>query len=163
MIHGRGSGITDTNYPAIRTLNDEILAAAASFGVDTQVVLAMTWRDRGVGSALYNSLHGDPGGTYGYIPIAFELDVPVAPIGWAVRDTLDDALTFDMWKGHKGRHLSKYGHYLAASVLYAVIQKETPIGAFFKPRFDPAIILYLQTLADSTVFGNPAEWNLVVP
>jgi hypothetical protein len=161
IIQGKAIGLSDDNYPALRTLNDKINAAAATFGADTQVILSMTWRDRGVGPERYDTLHGFPGGTFGYIPIAFELDVPVAPIGWAIRNgLLLGTLPVDLWKGGKGRHLSNYGAYLAASVVYAVMRKETPVGAYAKERFDPATILYLQTLADSTVFGDPAEWNL---
>ncbi len=163
IMHDKAVGIDEENYPAIRTLNDKILASAASFGGQTQVVLAMTWRDRGVGPERYDTLHGTPTGLYGYIPIAFELDVPVAPIGWAIRNGLVEmSLPTDMWKGGKGRHLSKYGSHLAASVVYAVLRKETPVGAYAKPQYDPALILYVQQLADSTVFGDPTEWNLDV-
>jgi len=166
----------DDGYQAVRDLYQIIQTNSPG----TATALFMTWRERTINptSALWDQLRDweflNPETnvlqTFGYVPIAQELGIPVAPAGWGIRaarmqlsspPAYDLPSTDDLWKGSKGRHLSTAGQYEAACVLYAVITGESPIGVWGPDRYDdPSFVTALQTVADQTVFSDPSAWNL---
>jgi len=153
VLQEQSAGMFPARYPAARDLDTMIHEIGA------QTTFYMTWRDRNDSIAMYDSLRGAPDDSYGYVPIAFELGAPVAPIGWAVRSLVEDGKPVDVWS-YDGHHLNEYGHYLAACVLFATLTQTSPVGLEAPSRFTPAEALYLQELAEGTVLTNPGEWNI---
>ena len=124
-----------------------------------QAVFLMTWRDRGDPAPSYDDLRGEPGGKIGYVPISDELDVPLAPAGWAFRRSIEeDQLPFDLWQD--GHHLHARGKYLVACVMYAVMTGNSPLGLSVSRKVSPSEARYLQLLATETVFDPQEDWNL---
>jgi len=155
FLQEQSNGIYEgAGYAAARQLSQAIRADGA------QTAFFMTWRERGVDVTAYETLLGVPGGDFGYIPIALELDAPIAPVGWALRNALLNGVTIDFWKGGRGRHLNNLGRYLAASVLYAMLTGESPSGVYAAPWLDPAIAAQLDTIATLTVLRDPSDWNI---
>ncbi len=110
-------------YPAVRAFTTAIRAASA------EPVLLLTWahRDgfRDVGFMDYASMQAQI--TAGYLEIADELGVRVAPAGVAWQTALARDSTLDLWKPD-GSHPTLAGTYLAACVLYATLYFESPVG-----------------------------------
>ncbi len=152
FLQEQSDGIDASGYGPARAID------AAVAGQGARTVFFMTWRDRGVTVAGYDSLRGEPGGNVGYVPIAFELDAPVAPVGWAIRDGLLEGLPYDLWQD--GHHLNGLGDYLAACVCFATLTGISPVGLPAPKRIFPEEALYLQQLAQDTVLSDPAQWNL---
>ena len=148
-----------SRYDAIRTL-----VAASPSGA--KIVLFMTWRDRGTDPFAnnypyvldYPSLRGIPGGSLGYVPIAHELGIPVAPVGWAFREAVLRDPDVDLWKGQ--HHANRLGAYLGACVLYATIFNETPMGIPHPRAVPTERALFVQQVAHDVVFSEPEVWNL---
>ena len=95
-----------------------------------------------------------------------QLGIGVAPGGWAVRNArlgFGNSPPVDLWKGGKGRHLSDYGAYLLACVLFTTITGDSPLGADAPERLGPELIDYLQNIAHDVVLTNPSAWNLNLP
>lgn len=154
VLQEQSDGIDDERYPDARTLDTEI----TNRGLKT--MFFMTWRDRGDPLADFDSLRGVPAGSEGYIPIADELGAPVAPVGWAMRDSVAGGTPFDLW-GRDGHHLSTAGRYLAACVLYATFTGESPVGNWSPGRLErDGSAAYLQQLASDTVLTTPEDWFL---
>jgi hypothetical protein len=162
FLQQKSTGLAEAEggYNAVRVLFDKIQSTGA------QTVLFMTWRERSIHplNPSWDWLKGEPGDEIGYVPIAWELGIGVAPVGWAVREArirMGDAPTIDLWKGNKGRHLSDLGHYLGACVVYATLTGESPRGLWFADRLGPEITDFLQTIALEVVFGaDNGTWNL---
>ncbi len=84
-------------YAAAHTLYESIVATGAATG------FMMSWRDRGVPAVSYDSLAGEVGGSYGYVPIAAE---PLPPRARRVRrpflaGTLEHSLIQPTARDHK--------------------------------------------------------------
>lgn len=156
ILQEQSDGIDVERYPDAR-----ILAGAAA-GIGAETLFFMTWADRDEPLERYDELRGVPGGEQGYVPIAFELDVGIAPIGWAFREVLLGEPAAGLWR-IDGHHASERGRYLASCVLYAAIYGESPVGLWVSPKLDPAQALHDQQLAEDLVLGDPASWNLDVP
>jgi hypothetical protein len=152
VLQEQSDGIDEERYPDSRVLDSKIQARGA------ETMFLMTWRNRGQPVEDYDSLHGQEGGSEGYVPIALELGAGIAPVGWAVRSAVAAGLPYDLWRD--GHHLNKLGRYLAACVLYAALTRSSPVGLGAPAAFDPPEALYAQQLAEDTVLADLAEWNL---
>jgi len=172
FLQQKSIGLTETDggYDAVRTLVSKISNADQ----DAVIMMLMTWRERDVPwqSTLWNQLiewqHPTTGDTWGYLPIAEELQIGVAPGGWAVREArrgFGDVTEppVDLWKGGKGRHLSDVGGYLLACVLYTTITGNSPMDAYAPERIGSSMVEYLKGIAHDVVLTNPAAWNLNLP
>ncbi len=156
ILQEQSDGIDVERYPDARIL----AGAAAAIGAET--LFFMTWADRDEPLERYDELRGVPGGEQGYVPIAFELDAGLAPIGWAFREVLLEDPAAELWRTD-GHHASERGRYLASCVLYAAIYGQSPVGLWVSPKLDPAQALHDQQLATDLVLGDAASWNLAAP
>ena len=95
----------------------------------------------------------------GYLQIASRLDVPVAPVGAAWETVVDGPSPPSMWQSD-GSHPTVSGTYLAACVFYAAIFHTSPVGLGDTGGLPASEARALQTVAASTVLGDPAEWGL---
>ncbi|MFT4569564.1 MAG: hypothetical protein ACI91F_000432 [Candidatus Binatia bacterium] len=121
-----------------------------------ETMFFMTWRDRGEPLESFDSLRGEPGGSEGYVPIADELGARIAPVGWAVRDSLASGLPYDLWRD--GHHLNGPGRYLAACVFFAALTGDSPVGNYGPRSIPPSQLAYIQQLAADTVLDDPSQW-----
>jgi hypothetical protein len=156
VLQEQSDGIDEERYPFARTLDAEARALGA------RTVFFMTWADEDDPLEEFDKLRGVPGGTEGYVPIAFELDAALAPVGWVFRELLAEEPGADLWD-LDGHHASERGRYLAAITLYAVIYNESPIGLWASPRLSPEQCLADQQLVERVVLDRPGDWNLDAP
>jgi len=156
VLQEQSDGFPEGRYTDARSLDGEASVVGAS------TILMMTWRDRGDDLESWESLHGEPGGDYGYIPIAFELGASVAPAGWAFREVVLREGNPELWR-RDGHHADERGRYLAALVLFTTIYKESPLGLWGPKSMSPGQILHDQILVEELVLGDPARWNIESP
>lgn len=156
VLQEQSDGFSEERYADARYLDSEVSVA----GADT--ILLMTWRDRSDELDAWDSLHGEPGGDHGYIPIAFELGASVAPAGWAFREVLLRESDPELWR-RDGHHADERGRYLVALVLFTTIYRESPLGLWGPKSLSPGHILHDQLLAEELVLGDPARWNIEAP
>ncbi len=146
---------TATMYPAARSLVDSIRKTGA------EPIFFLTWAHQNgwpeYGMQNYMVMQTEI--DQGYLGIANEMIVPVAPVGyaWSAVNAQDPSLA--LWQAD-GSHPSGEGTYLAACVFYAVIFRDTPEGLSFHPHLSADTARLLQGVAASTVLDNPAQWNL---
>jgi len=146
---------TQYMYPAARTLVQMIRDNGA------QPVFFMTWGHRDgapyFGVKDYESMQD--GIISGYLTIADELDVPVAPVGsvWELVRQLDPEI--NLWQ-YDGSHPNENGTYLAACVFYAVIFQESPEGLTYTAQIPAETAQTLQSIAASVVLADPSYWNI---
>jgi hypothetical protein len=146
---------TTSMYPAVRQLTRAVRARGA------QPVLLLTWGRR---DGLADAGFGDFATmqaqlTAGYLAIADELDLLVAPAGVAWQAGLARDRNLLLWQGD-GSHPSQVGSYLTACVLYAALFRESPVGLAAPAGFSAELAQRLQTLAGDTVLTNPARWHI---
>jgi hypothetical protein len=156
VLQEQSDGIDEERYPFARMLDGEIEALGA------RTVFFMTWADHEDPLEDFDKLRGVPGGSEGYVPIAFELDAALAPVGWVFRELLAVEPGADLWDSD-GHHASERGRYLAAITIYAVVFDESPVGLWASPKLAPEQVLADQQLVESVVLGHPADWNLDAP
>ena len=133
------------------SMHAKVIAAGA------QPVFLLTWLPAYFPLSEYDKLLGTIDGTTGYLPLAFDLDTPLAPAGWAVRQVRMDNDPVGLWA--RSTHLSKLGRYLVAAVVFATITGESTVGKAAPKSFGNATP-YLQSLADEIVFTDPEHWNI---
>ncbi|MDR3577869.1 MAG: hypothetical protein P4L50_28735 [Anaerolineaceae bacterium] len=129
-------------YPAARLLVAKIRQDGA------KPIFFLTWGhkdglpDNGLPdyTAMQNQL------SVGYFGIANELNVPVAPVGRAWQVGRFQANPPDFWQSD-GSHPTINGTYLAASVFYAEIFQQSPVGLAYTDGLDAGAAQNLQTLA----------------
>ncbi len=142
-------------YPAVRYL-DEIIDRAGA-----KTLLFMTWgRQKGMyenGFDDFDSMQTQV--TKGYMTIAQEMKLPVAPVGEAFRKALRHDPSAALW-GPDGILPSLEGSYLAACVFYAVLYKTTPVGLGFTAGLSKEQARAMQTAAAETVLTDPSRWNI---
>lgn len=149
---------TVSMYPAARVLVQQIKKAGAT------PIFFLTWAHRDGwpenGFNDYQSMQFQI--DIGYMGIARELSVPIAPVGysWLLSRIQDPKL--DLWQ-QDGSHPTETGTYLAACVFYSVIFRETSKGLSYKGNLDKETAQLLQQIAASTVLDNPAQWNISKP
>jgi hypothetical protein len=142
-------------YPAVRLLNSEIEKHGA------KAILFMTWGRRdGLAKAGFTDFSAMQAALEsGYVGIADELDLMVAPVGIAWRNALEQEPQLELWD-RDGSHPSVDGSYLAACVLYAAIFGQSPVGLEYVAGLPVETGRTLQTFAGTTVLGEPDRWNL---
>lgn len=142
-------------YPAARRLVATIAATGA------RPMFFMTWGHRDGwpenGLPTYESMQAQI--AIGYLTIARELNVPVAPVGSAWLAVARNYSSLDLWQAD-GVHPSELGTYLAASVFYAAIFQRSPAGSNYVGTLPAATAQILQAVAGQTVLANPGQWNL---
>jgi hypothetical protein len=142
-------------YPAIRLLNTKISQSGAN------AILFMTWGHRGglPDAGLQDFAAVQDQIQLGYMEIANELGVRVAPVGPAWQQAISQSPQLDLWRAD-GIHPSEDGSYLAACVLYAVIYRQSPEGLRYRAGLSGETAQFLQSIAAIIVLENPASWNL---
>ena len=142
-------------YPVARRQAAQIEKAGA------QTVLFMTWghHDNSSPSGQADYLGMQAQIETGYLTIADELGLPVAPVGIAWQEALSRDPQFDPWRAD-GSHPNHQGTYLAACVFYAVIFQKSPEGLAFLAGLDDETAHFLQTVAAQTVFEDPERWHI---
>ncbi len=144
-----------TMYPAARTLVQQIERVGA------KPVFFLTWAHQD-GWPDYG-LQDFPAMQFqidiGYLGIARELSVPIAPVGYAWLLANGQNAQLNLWQAD-GSHPTEQGTYLAACVFYAVIYRQSPVGLTYKAGLTNETATFLQKISGSTVLDNPAQWNL---
>jgi len=142
-------------YPAVRLLHTEI----DQIGADT--LLFMTWGRRdGLPEKGYDGFgEMQTAITTGYLEIAHELDVAVAPAGETWRRALAQNEGLDLWQSD-GSHPSQAGSYLAACVFYAMVFLESPEGLAYMADLDEKDGIILQSIAAETVLKDMTQWDI---
>jgi hypothetical protein len=97
--------------------------------------------------------------TQGYLGIAQELGVGIAPVGEAWRVARRQQPALDLWQAD-GSHPNEQGSYLAACVFYATIFRQSPEGLTYIADLPKETAHLLQTIAATVVLKNPKRWNL---
>lgn len=142
-------------YPAVRHLVQLARDAGA------QPVLLLTWGRRDgladAGFASFAAMQGQL--TRGYLGIADELGVPVAPAGEAWQRGVEQQPGIALWQAD-GSHPSLAGSYLTACILYATIHAESPVGLSAPRGVSREDAALLQQLAYDAVLGDLARWHL---
>ncbi len=146
-------------YPAARQLVDMVRSAGA------QPMFFLTWARRyglaAEGLVDYASMQSAV--DEGYLVIARDLRVAVAPIGYAWSVTLSEERHADRHAGLwrlDGSHPAVRGTYLAACVFYAAIFRETPDGLPYRAGLSDEEAARLQAVASKVVLGDSAKWGL---
>jgi len=146
---------TQYMYPSARTLVQMIRDNGA------EPVFFMTWGHRDgapdFGVKDYESMQD--GIIFGYLTIANELGVPVAPVGSAWKQIREEYPGINLWQDD-GSHPNENGTYLAACVFYAVIFQESPEGLTYTAQIPADTAQTLQSIAASVVLADPAYWNI---
>jgi hypothetical protein len=142
-------------YPAARQLVSQIRKSNAT------PIFFLTWahRDGWPENGLNSYADMQLQINYGYLGIAQELDVPIAPVGVAWSTIHSENPQLDLWQ-QDGSHPTEQGTYLAACVFYAVIFRQSPEGLKYHAGLSNEIAESLQTVAASTVLNGPRQWNL---
>ncbi|MFA9405289.1 MAG: hypothetical protein ACERKX_05685 [Anaerolineales bacterium] len=97
-----------------------------------------------------------------HFDIGLELGVDIAPVGLAWKRAMEERPELDMYYKDK-IHPSVYGHYLAASVVYATVFGESPVGLTYLPSEGFGIDMteeeaaFLQRIAWETVQEYQAQ------
>ncbi|HAW10842.1 MAG: hypothetical protein ABSC16_01625 [Candidatus Dormibacteria bacterium] len=146
---------TQMMYPAATGLVAEIRAR------DAQPMLYLTfahqdgWPEEGLADYPTMQTAIDTG----YLGIADQLSVPVAPVGVAWEAVVGQASHPALWESD-GSHPTASGTYLAACVFYATIFRESPVGLGDDGGLPASEAHDLQAVAAATVLGDPTEWGL---
>jgi hypothetical protein len=142
-------------YPAARQLVGKIKAMGA------KPILLMTWGLRdGLPQAGLQNFNDMQAQLYvGYMGIAKELNVPVAPVGDAWLMGRLQPTPLDLWQAD-GSHPNEMGTYLAACVFYAAIFRQSPAELTYRSGLSQETAQTLQTLAADSVLKEPWRWNL---
>jgi hypothetical protein len=95
----------------------------------------------------------------GYLAIAAEDAIPIAPVGDAWQSVLAQQPDAGLWQGD-GVHPTTAGTYLAACVFYASIFGRTPVGLTYDDGLPAAEAAMLQRVAAATSLGDHSKWGL---
>jgi hypothetical protein len=146
---------TNEMYPAVRLFNGKIRQSGA------KPILYMTWgRKNGcpeMGFSDYHSMQEEL--RLGYLGIANELGIEVAPVGEAWKNSVENRPALELWASD-GIHPSPAGTYLAACVFYAVIYNKSPEGLKYKANLQDDDAGFLQRIAAETVLTDLKHWNI---
>jgi hypothetical protein len=141
--------------PAARTLVNEIESTGST------PVFFLTWahRDGLPAAGLEDYQAMQIALDQGYLEIARELQVEVAPVGAAWGSALETDPALTLWQAD-GSHPTPSGTYLAACVFYAVLFQESPLGLPPLAGISRSTARELQAAAENAVFTDPQQWNL---
>jgi hypothetical protein len=95
----------------------------------------------------------------GYLGIAAQLAIPIAPVGDAWQTVVSTQANPQLWQGD-GVHPTTEGTYLAACVFYASIFGQTPVGLSYHDGLPTGEAATLQRVAAATVLTDHAKWGL---
>ena len=141
-------------YPAVRELVSTIRARGA------KPILLLTWGRRDglpeEGYHDYRTMQSEI--TAGYLAIADELQVIVAPVGVAWMTAVREDPGLALWLAD-GSHPSVAGSFLAACTLYATIYHQSPVGLPAPAGLTDELARRLEGFAAGTVLGNPGMWH----
>ncbi len=142
-------------YPAVRELVTLVRRAGA------RPVLLLTWGRRdGLAEAGFRSFAAMQADlTAGYLGIADELGVAVAPAGEAWQRRVMQGSGQALWQAD-GSHPSLLGSYLTGCVLYVTIYGASPVGLAAPGGVSREEADQLQQLAYDLVYGDPVRWHL---
>lgn len=142
-------------YPAVRSLADKIKQAGA------EPVLYMTWgRQKGMTEVGFNDFSSMQAQlTTGYMGIANELHLRIAPVGEAWKKAIQKDPDLQLWQGD-GSHPTLAGTYLAACVFYSVIFQKSPEGLDYPEGVSRGTARELQAVSAEMVLTNPSRWNI---
>jgi hypothetical protein len=141
---------TNYMYPAARVLVNQIRSAGA------KPVFFVTWGhkngepDMGIPNYVTMQAWVDQG----YLAIAQELNVTLAPVGTAWYIAQKDAATPELWQ-EDGSHPTLAGTYLAANVFYATIFLQSPVGLSYRGTLPKDVAAHLQAIASKAVLNTP--------
>ena len=142
-------------YPAAQSLATTIGATGA------RTMLFMTWAHRDgwpeAGLPDYASMQVQVDD--GYLAVARDLGLPVAPVGAAWAAARRSAPELRLWQDD-GSHPSAAGTYLAACVFYAAVFRQRPDGLSYRAGLGERDALLLQTIATDAVLYDPERWGL---
>ena len=146
---------TQAMYPAGRLLVRRIEEGGAT------PIFFLTWAHRDGwpenGLAGYEAMQSRI--SDGYLRIAQELGVPVAPVGDAWLTAKGEHPDLELWQGD-GSHPTEQGTYLAACVFYATIFRQSPERLSYRAGVSKETASALQTTAANVVLKDPRRWNL---
>ena len=142
-------------YPAARLLSGRVRESGAT------PVLFMTWgRREGLpeaGLKTYAEMQAQV--EVGYMEIANDLKVMVAPVGIAWQNAIAQKPQLELWQSD-GIHPTREGTYLSACVFYAAIFGQSPAGLAYRAELPEETASLLQATAAKTVLENPKRWNI---
>ena len=142
-------------YPAARTLVKKIKEVGAD------PILFITWAHRDGwpdnGMPSYENMQSAI--NIGYTTIGHELDLRMAPVGYAWSKLRQQNPQLNLWQ-EDGSHPSEQGTYLAACVFYSVIYKESPVGLSYTGNLSTEDAQLLQKMAADIVLTHPEFWNI---
>ncbi len=95
----------------------------------------------------------------GYLFIAHEQNAALAPVGPAWASIVSQGGETGLWQDDASHPTAK-GTYLAASVFYAAVFLESPVGLKFQAGLSAADAEQMQKAAADTVLANQARWGL---
>ena len=95
----------------------------------------------------------------GYLGLAGNLGVPIAPVGETWQTVVSSQTNADLWQSD-GVHPTLAGTYLAACVFYATIFHQSPVGLSYRDNLSHSEATGLQQAAASTVLSDPATRGL---
>lgn len=137
-------------YPAARELVSKIRAIGAT------PIFFLTWAHRGGWPEYsmddYESMQRKI--EEGYMAIAQELNVPVAPVGSAWRTVVLQYPDVNLWR-EDGSHPTMQGTYLAACVFYAVIFEESPLRLDYRADISTETASRLQSIGANSILDKP--------
>jgi len=143
-------------YPAVREFYRIITDSGAV------PILYMTWgRKNGcpeIGYSDYESMQEHL--TDGYMGIANELGIEVAPVGEAWKTAHARRTELELW-GPDAIHPSLAGTYLAACVFYTVIFKKSPESLMYNAGLGWGDAAFLQSVAADTVLKDMKKWLII--
>lgn len=93
----------------------------------------------------------------GYSHISQELDVAVAPVGYAWYVSMDSMPQIDLWVDD--RHPNAFGAYLSACTFYTTIFRDSPVTEY-TAGLPEDLAIKLITIASDSVLNNLQKWNL---
>jgi hypothetical protein len=142
-------------YPAARRLAASIVAGGAT----PMFYMTAAHRDGLPGSGLAGYEPMQLAVDDGYVAIARELGVPIAPVGYAWFVVRRQHPDISLWQDD-GSHPSTAGTYLAACVFHAAIFRQSPEGLAFEDGLPPDQARILQAAAAANVLTLKAQWGL---
>jgi hypothetical protein len=142
-------------FPAVRSL------AQRSTAIGRKPLLFMTWgRERGMSEAGFGDYASMQAAvSTGYLTIAAELDIAIAPVGEAWKTVVNQHSAIQLWD-QDGSHPSLAGSFLAACVFYTVLYHRSPKGIAYTAGLEPQTAAILQEVAGITVLNSWATWRL---
>ena len=150
-----GAFRTAQMYPAARELARAVRLAGA------RPMFFLTWahRDGWPENGLPDYARMQEAIDQGYLAIAGELGVAVAPVGVAWSAVVAGSARPDLWQ-EDGSHPSVAGTYLAGCVFYAAIFGQSPVGLAYDAGLPRDQVASLQQAAADTVLADQAHWGL---